>query len=213
MNFKYYKTSNLIISILVLSLLIAPGSKRLESLIQKSEYLNSIYSYIGNFSTVAILTLFLILINNILWKYVACKWLVDLPNLNGRYQGELTSTYIDPQSQLPVRKKCIIEICQNASEIKIHSYYGDHNSSLQSSESISVSEEIRKLSNGFFEIFYIFSNTANTSSPQLDNHIGTCQLKYHPDLKSLVGEYYNKRGYKGRIDVTFVQKTILGRFN
>lgn len=213
MNLKYYKTDRLIALIIIASLIITPISSYIEKQISTIELLNSIYSYIGTFSTISILTLLLFTINNFLWKIKALRWLVDLPDLNGRYEGELISTFNDSITGQSTKKKCVIEITQNASRIKIHSYYGDSNTSQPTSESTSVSEEILQLSNGIFEVFYIFTNSANTLETQLDNHIGTCHLKYFPDNFSLTGEYYNKRGYKGTINVKLTQKNILGRLN
>lgn len=211
MNFKYYKTERLIILILVLTFFITPLSNLLEGAISKNKDLNSLYSYIGIFSTISILTFLLFLINQYLWKFKLLKWLVNIPNINGRYEGELVSTYIDTSTNLPTRKKCVIEVYQTASKIKIHSYYGDINTHQQTSQANSISEEIIEQSNGLFEVYYIFSNAANTLETQLNNHIGTCSLKYFPDVKLLEGEYYNQRGLKGTIRVTFVQSNLLGR--
>lgn len=211
MNFKYYKASILIPFILILSLIITPFSSCIESKISQIENLKDIYSYIGTFSTVSILTLILIFINNVLWKYKISKPLIDLPNLNRRYEGTLTSTFLDPPTQQQTQKKCVLEIKQTASSIKIHSYYGDLNSTHETSNSTSVGEEIVKLPNDLFEVFYIFTNDANSLVTQLNNHKGTCSLKYFPDIRTLEGEYYNQRGYKGTIKVSFIQKKTLGR--
>ncbi len=148
-----------------------------------------------------------------MWKFSFLKWLVNVPNLNGRYEGELISTFIDTETNLPIRKKCVIEVSQNASKIKLHSYYGELDNSQQTSQASSVSEEIVKLSSGFFEVFYIYSNSANALETKLNNHNGTCSLKYFPDIKVLEGEYYNQRGLKGTIKATFVQEKLLGRLN
>ncbi len=211
MNFKYYNSGFLIVFVLILTFLVAPLSQCIEYEISKNDDLNRIYDYVGVFSTISILTFILLLVNNYLWKFCIFKWLVDLPNLNGRFEGELISTYIDPITQQPTKKKCIIEVVQSASVIKIHSYYSDIGSSIQTSTASSVSEQIIKNSNGIFEVFYVFTNSASTLSTQLHNHIGTCSLKYYPDIKILEGEYYNQRGYKGTIKVIFLQRKILGR--
>lgn len=213
MNLKNFKISVLIPLILISTLLITPFSNWLESEISKIENWKDIYSYVGAFSTISILTFILYLINNFLWKWQISKPLVDLPNLNGRYEGTLNSTYINPSSQQQTQKKCVLEIKQTASYIKIHSYYGDLNSNTKSSCSKSVSEEVIKSSNDIFEIFYIYTNDANSLDSELHNHKGTCILKYYPNIKTLEGEYYNQRGFKGTIKVSFTQKTTLGRLN
>lgn len=211
MNFKYYKTERLIVLILILTFIITPLSSLIEETISRNKDLNSLYSYVDIFSTISILTFFLFLINQYLWKSELLKWLVNIPNLNGRYEGELVSTFIDTSTNLPIVKKCVIEVYQTASKIKIYSYYGDLYTQQQTSQANSVSEEIVEQSNGFFEIFYIYSNAANALETQLNNHLGTCGLKYFPDLKLLEGEYYNQRGLKGTIKVNFVQSKLLGR--
>lgn len=211
MNLRYYHTERLIITILILTFFITPISGFIENYISKIDQLNTPYGYVGIFSTVSILVLILTLINTVLWKFKIFRWLVNIPNLNGRYEGELISSFIDPVTNLPTKKKCVIEISQNASECKINSYYGDWNTQMQTSDATSVLEEIVKKSNGVFEVFYVFSNTANALQNHLHNHIGTCSLKYFKDIKTLDGEYYNQRGFKGTIKVTFTQKELLGR--
>jgi hypothetical protein len=213
MNFKYYHTERLIILILSLTLVITPLSNYIEEKIATNKAINILYGYIGIFSTISILTLALLVINNYLWQFKAFKWLVNMPNLNGRYQGELVSTFIDTTTNQQTRKRCVIEVKQNASKIKLHSYYGDLNSLQQTSQAESVSEEIIEQSNGIFEVFYIFTNSASALETQLNNHIGTCSLKYFSDTKILEGEYYNQRGLKGTIKVSFLQSKLLGRLN
>ncbi|MDV3627812.1 hypothetical protein CMU78_05925 [Elizabethkingia anophelis] len=211
MNFKYYNTQRLIILILIISFLIAPLSAYLENWISKIKLLSTVYSYVGIFSTITILTLVLLLINNCLWKTKFFKWLVNIPNLNGRYEGELISTFTDQQNPINTKKKCIVEIKQTASKIKLHIFFGDVITNTQTSQANSISEEIIEQSNGIFEIFYIYSNNANSIQTQLNNHIGTCSLKYFSDIKVLDGEYYNQRGFKGNIRVQFTQRKTLGR--
>lgn len=213
MNFKYYNSKNLILLILALTFFITPISKFIEEKIFESGNFNILYGYFGIFSTISLLTIVLILIDNYLWKYNFFSFLVDLPDLNGRYEGELISTFIDPSTNQKIKKKCVLEINQNASKIKINSFYGDIFSLQETSNSVSVSEEIIKLENNFFEIFYIFTNNAASLQEELNNHIGTCKLKYFKDKKSLEGEYYNDRGYKGTIHVSFIQTQKLGRLN
>ncbi|TRW23629.1 hypothetical protein FMM05_13290 [Flavobacterium zepuense] len=212
MNFRYYHTSKLIILILVLVFFISPLAQWIEKEISLNKYLNTVYGYVGVFSTISILSIILLAIDKYLWKYFICKWLINIPNLNGRYEGILTSTFIDPATQLPMKKKCILEIKQSASETKIYTYYGDLGSTIQTSQAFSVSEEIVKNSNDIFEIFYIYTNNPNTLIQQLHNHLGTGHLKYYLDIKVLEGEYYNQRGLKGTLRVNFVQKKTVGRF-
>jgi hypothetical protein len=211
MNFRYYNSGKLIILILTLVFLISPFSQWIETLISSNGRINTIYGYIGAFSTISILSLILFIVDEYLWRLYIFKWLINIPNLNGRYQGKLVSSFIDPITQLPTEKSCVLEIKQSGSQIKIYSYYGDIGSNIQTSQAFSVSEEIVKNNNDIFEVYYIFTNTPNTLINQLHNHLGTCNLKYFPDIKVLEGEYYNQRGFKGILKVNFVQTETVGR--
>ncbi len=211
MNFRYYNSGKLIALILVLVFFISPFSQWIERLISSVEFLNIIYGYVGIFSTISILSLTLFLINEWLWKFSIFNWLINIPNLNGRYEGILTSSFIDTSTHKETEKRCVLEIKQSGSEIKIYSYFGNIESDIQTSQAFSVSEEIIKNANEIFELFYIFTNNPNSLVEQLHNHSGTCALKYLPDIKTLEGDYYNQRGFKGNIKVSFIQRKTVGR--
>lgn len=210
MNFKYYKTSALIPSILVLAVIFNSVSNYIETAINKQQELTEIYSYIGVFSTISLITLTLTFINFIGWKWTIFKWLINIPNLNGRYTGELISSFLDVNGN-PVVKDCTIEIKQSASSIHIFSYYGDKGTNIQTSLAYSVSEELVEEKNGLFQLFYIFTNEPDTLLTQLNNHAGTAKFRYFPDILSLEGDYYNQRKNIGTIKVKYEQSKRLGR--
>ena len=212
MNFKYYKTDRLIIFLLVLSVIYNYVSNFLEDFIKQYPFFQQIYSYVGTFSTVALITATLIFIDFIGWKYSVFKWLVDIPNLNGRYKGELISSYQSSPGVF-VRKIFVMEIKQTASKLEIFSYSGDSGNNTPTSSSMSRSEQIKPESNNnASSIYYIFSNE---TSPllTLNNHFGTAEVKYFKDIKKLEGQYYNQRGNIGKIEVLFEGKKLLGRLN
>jgi hypothetical protein len=210
MNFKYYKTSALIPFILVLAVIFNYVSNYIETAINKQQQLSEIYSYIGVFSTISLITLTLTFINFIGWKWTIFKWLINIPNLNGRYTGELISSFLDVNGN-PVVKDCTIEIKQSASSIHIFSYYGDKGTNIQTSLAYSVSEELVEEKNGLFQLFYIFTNEPDTLLTQLNNHAGTAKFRYFPDILSLEGDYYNQRKKIGTIKVKYQQSKRLGR--
>mgnify|MGYP003609872900 CR=1 FL=1 len=212
MNFKYYKTDRLIIFLLVLSVIYNYVSNFLEDFIKQYPFFQQIYSYVGVFSTLTLITLTIIVIDIIGWKYKAFTWLVDIPNLNGRYKGELISSYQSSPGVF-VNKLFVMEIKQTASKLYIFSYFGDLSNNTSTSSSINVSEQITPdQNNNSSNLFYIFSNE---TSPllNLNNHTGTAKLKYFKDAKKLEGEYFNQRGNTGKIEVVFEQKKLLGRLN
>lgn len=210
MNFKYYKTQNLIVFILVLSVIYNYLSGILEDFIKQYPFFQQIYSYVGVFSTLTLITLTVIMIDMIGWKFKIFKWLVDVPNLCGRYKGELISSYQSSPGVF-VHKLFVMEIKQTASKLIIYSYCGDLINNTLTSSAVSVSEQIISESNeNSCNVYYIFSNE---TAPllNLNNHAGTGKLKYFIDVKKFVGEYYNQRGNTGKIEVVFEQKKLLGR--
>lgn len=211
MNFKYFRISALVPFILILGLILQPVSDWIEDSLKVYPRLSTIVDYIDTLSTLGMITLFLAFMNVWGWRLQIFKWLVDLPNLNGRYIGRLTSSYVDPSTGRNVEKDCVLEVKQSASGIHIHAYYGDLATQTLSSASFTTSEQIIKESNGFFTVYYIFTNEPETLSVQLNNHDGTSKFKYFPDTQVLDGEYYNRRGNTGKINVRFVQKKLLGR--
>lgn len=210
MNFKYYKSGALVPFILIMGVGYGLLSGKIQECLKGLDALTQINDYIGIFSTIGLITLTFLFINNIGWKWGIFKWLIDIPNLNGRYKGELISSFLDANGK-PVVKDCVIEIKQTGSSIHVFSYYGDKGANTQSSRAYSVSEELVQEKNGLFQLFYIFTNEPDTLITQLNNHSGTSKFKYYPDVKTLDGDYYNQRQNIGTIKVTFEQKQLLGR--
>lgn len=210
MNFRYYKTERLIALILVLAIFCSYISDKIEHVLVKWELISRANNWIDTFSTVSLIIFIFIIINRYAWKFVFLKWLIDIPDLNGRYSGMVISSYLGLNGE-PEKKECVIEIKQTASAIHIFAYFGDFGTHLRTSRSHSVSEQLVKESNGLFLLYYIFTNETEALQVQLNNHLGTARLKFYPDTKTLDGEYYNQRKNIGTIEVQFLQKKLLGR--
>lgn len=206
MNFKYFNIGALISFVIILSILFGLLSDWIEKFLQPFSTAAQIYKYINPLSTLGLITLTLLFINKVGWKWYVFKWLVDIPNLNGRYEGTLISSYRGE------RKDCVLEIKQTASSIHIFAYFGSVQTNDKTSKSVSVSEQIVLEKNGLYKLFYIFSNESDTLQIQLNNHEGTSKLYYYPDVKRMEGDYYNQRGNTGTLNVEFKQKKLLGRF-
>ncbi|MBB5645984.1 hypothetical protein [Pedobacter cryoconitis] len=213
MNFKYYKTNALLVLVAILIIIanilikvFGPYANNLTTGRFKEE-IETISDYLGVFGVLGIVGVFLWLIDNYLWKTWAFNWLVDLPNISGRYTGLLQSDY-NGNFQMHI----VLEICQTASGVKINGYFANHGTTIQTSTSYSYSELIAKGQDGFFTLSYQFANAPNLTSTQIYQHGGTVSLKYFPDIKVLTGEYYNIRKNLGSIDVSFVDEKLLGRF-
>ncbi len=210
-NFKYYKTKSLLVLILGLYIFSAALKKVIDPMMLFPESMGEVLTLAGWLKPMAAISLVFFLINEYLWKYQFMKWLIDIPNLNGRYSGELISSYIGADNQ-PVKKDCVIEIKQNASGIHVSTYYADKGSEVQTSTADSIAEEIIKEKNGSFTLHYIFANEPNSMMDALTKHKGTASFIYFADKKQLDGEYYNSRLNKGTMTLTYEDKKCLHRF-
>ncbi|MCB9352085.1 MAG: hypothetical protein H6573_32020 [Lewinellaceae bacterium] len=215
LNFKYYNTGSLILLILVLSAIYVIFEEIISSVINLpdglQESITTLNGYLGWLSPVAFIGLILFLINEYWWKNWWMNWLVNIPDLNGRYSGELISSYQGEDGK-PVMKDCVMEIKQNASSIHICTYYADKGTNVQNSMSYSVAEEVVKEKNGSFTLYYLFTNEPDNMNEALRKHDGTAKFTYLADKRELVGEYYNHRLNKGAMRVRYEGKVLLHRF-
>lgn len=217
MNFKYFKPEAFICLIIALTILFTALSHKLIALLKPFEFASQINEGIHIVSTLSLIIFTFLFLNSIGWKWKIFKWLIDIPNLNGRYRGQLISSYLD-ENKAPIVKDCAIEIKQTASTIKIFSYSSDSGKNIQTSCSSSDMEDLIKDGDGFFILKYVFSNKADTLQSQLYNkqtqiynHSGVQEFKYFPDKRILKGEYYNQRQNIGKVEVKFEQDKLLSR--
>jgi hypothetical protein len=184
-------------------------STKLQYYIAKNALVHEAYDFIDIFSTIALITFVLLFINQIGWKWSIFGWkpfgfLVDVQNLNGRYTGELNSSFNGGTAML-----CVLEIKQNASRIKVYAYFGDLTTRLQSSKSVSVSEDLINEDNNTTILSYNFDNKSEPNLPT-GNHFGAATLTCYPD-KKLMGPYFNQKSNTGSINVLFQTHELKGR--
>ena len=111
LSFKYYRTTPLIIIILVSATLL----DKLVLLILDLLSNNGIELEVIRIpSNVVIISSFLVIYNILLWKLPVFKFLVNVPNLNGRYAGKIEYFHKDTRHY----KNCALEVVQNASKIR-----------------------------------------------------------------------------------------------
>ncbi|MEZ4966042.1 MAG: hypothetical protein R2791_12445 [Saprospiraceae bacterium] len=215
LNFKYYNTGSLIVLILVLSVIYVMLKEGLGAIVHIPEPLqiplDALNEYLGWVSPLAFIGVVFFVINEYLWRYPWMNWLVDVPDLNGRYKGELVSSYVGTDGQ-QVKKECVLEITQNASAIHVYAYHADKGSTVQTSMAYSITEEIVKEKNGSFTLYYLYANEPDSMIEALNKHNGTAKFIYLADKRQLVGEYYNHRLNKGTMNLTFEGKKRFHRF-
>lgn len=210
MNFKYYNTDRLILLVIALAFIFGTIATSIHHFVtDKPEPIPSIIVFTDSFTLPFFMFTFLYFINNKWWKNGLFKWLIDIPNLNGRYVGKVQSSYLE--NGQPKIIDCVLEIKQTASNIHIFGYFGELNGGVISSTSVSTSESIVKEKNDFFRLYYVFTNETGGLPEKPNNHSGTAKLLYFPDKKMLEGEYYNMLKNNGIISVTFEQYVLLGR--
>lgn len=210
MTFKYYKTTPLIISILILAALVdfAAGNWINPFLAQ---YLSA-GSHFRIPTTVSILGIIFFSYNQYLWKLPVFNLLMNVPDMNGRYRGKINYRWNDVDKE----KECFIEIVQTASKIKIQSYFSNGGNEKTSSKSLV--EDIRQEEDGFFDVYLFYQNSGTKQNGGLDCHEGANKLRFIPRTNGkrsrLTGHYFTNRQIqtRGEIEATFLSKKIEGKF-
>ncbi len=208
MSFQYYRTKPLIIAILLLTGLVNYFLLHIAK--PAIDYFS--LEEIRLPSTLAIVTFILFLYNQYIWKWAPLGWLVKVPNVNGRYKGNIDFVW----ANTPDKKECTVEIVQTASSIKVSTYY--NNGDKEKTSSKSVVEAIQKEDDGFYTIYFFYHNGGTKGDGKLDSHEGATVLKYLPAEKNkpaqLTGHYFTNRKTqtRGEIKAYFKSKKIKGKF-
>lgn len=210
MNFKNYKSTALVSFIVILAIFCNVFYLKLDKCLSQFPKIKEVSNYIGFLSILGLMTLVIKLIDSYFWKTILTNPIIEIPDLNGRYEGIMTSSFIDPSIKEPIVLRCVMEVTQNASNIHVFTYIGKDD--VQTSCSETICEVLKKKENGFYTLYYNYENNSNLNV-DLNDHKGTAYLDYFHDIKSLRGNYFNERRNNGTIDVKFVSKNLIGRFN
>lgn len=210
MTFKYYKTTSLIITIILLSGLIDLCiGKLINPFIVQNLFLKN---HISVPTTLSILGGLFAIYNQYLWKLPFFKLLMCVPDMSGRYEGKISYEWKGKNEE----KNCFIEIKQTASKIKLNTYFSDDKN--QSTSSKSIVEDIKYQEDGFYEIFLFYHNAGSKKNGELDSHDGANVIRYIPDStgvnNQLIGHYFTNRRIqtRGEIEATLISKKLNGKF-
>lgn len=212
LNFKHYNTGALISFVFVSYFLLIFICNQIGQIIGElvppsfASTLDQIKEFANVLSPTFLLGVILAWIDKSLWKYTFMNWLIDIPDLSGRYVGEGQSSY---QNTL---MDCVYEITQTASILHINAYFRVKGSNSDSSSGEMRSGELIKQTNGSYKVYFIYENKENRLDPNSKDHQGASVLTYFPDTKTLQGDYFNSRPNQGNIKVTFKQEKLLYRF-
>lgn len=147
-----------------------------------------------------------------LWNKKILNKLVKVPDMRGRYAGELISNYLTNGSNTEI--DCVLEITQTASTIKANMYF-ENSDPLKQTKSISTLETIEGTEdNNIFQLNFNHTNSGQREKGGLNKHEGVTMLLYNRDNRSFHGEYFNspERGTYGQISVGYESLKLQHKF-
>lgn len=208
-NIKFY---------IIFSLLVSVPAFWLSS--QISIYLNglhetnvlrylSLWGFVEAPTAITIILFVFWVFNNYFWKWLPIRKLFGIPNINGRYEGEMISSFIETKEQNGAYKTAI-EIKQTLTKITVCLY-------TERSCSYSLTANLCKNNNGNYELVYVYQNKTSAMGADSDmrDHNGTAILGIFDDGNNLNGNYFNnprERGRYGKIKVSKISYKIKGSF-
>lgn len=145
------------------------------------------YWWIDTPSVFGFYGIFFGLFNNCLWKIPLLRkiGLIETPNLNGHYEGEIKTSYDDFQTP----KKVQYEIVQKWNKILIFSET-ETSTSKSLTAAFSLSDVNRK------SIVFSYQNTPKIDAHQtMNTHCGFADF-YFNNTDAIIGEFFNGRNRK-----------------
>jgi len=139
-----------------------------------------------------------------LWRVALFRWVgvVFLPDLSGRWAGELRSSFDNHSVAHPIA----VEIRQTFSAAHVCTY------SVQS-QSASITSAFVCEPNARYALHYEYQNIPMiNAAPTMHIHYGTAALQQGADQSTLEGNYYNwgrdERGHIGTLKLTLTEKSL-----
>lgn len=139
------------------------------------------------------------------------KWLLKLLNLHdvrGIYEGHIISSFHNENDPAlsNIKRYAKVKIIQNINGLHVSGdYYSDQDMKDLTSSFTSSNEEIKKLPDGNFQLYYFFSSKGDQfhrdhTKYGLNNHEGICNLTFHTDQETMEGYYFNReRSSHGKV--------------
>lgn len=211
MHFRYYKSEKLILFLIGLTVLIgAFVTFIIHPCVEHApDTIRNFIVFTELFSVPFFISMVFYYINQIGWKKKIFKWLIDIPNLNGRFEGSIISSFMKDGKNVEI--PFALEIVQTASSIHISSYYLNPELN-EGTASYSVIEQIEKQKNGSYKLYYLYTNMPGKVNTTLTQHEGTASCVYYEDKKEFEGGYYNSRKNMGSFVARFTSDKLIHRF-
>lgn len=136
-------------------------------------------------------------------------WLVLIPDLNGTWEGELRSEWIDPVTGQKIPpKKVLLVIKQTLFETHCCQMTAE-------SKSFSRAATIQSSPDGHLKVLeFTYSNSPKISVQHRSSpHDGACSMEViEKPHRKLLGKYWTDRGTKGELDFKFQSKELRQEF-
>lgn len=119
-----------------------------------------------------------------MWKWKLINRFINVPNLNGIYEGILKSSFDGFLKEL----KFTLKIKQDFENISIVMEMKE-----QTSKSYSINAYIEKKNDEILLIYTYQNDPFDKTSPTLTEHKGTTILRFNSDLKTFKGHYFTDK--------------------
>lgn len=130
------------------------------------------------------------LFNNYIWRFKLVAKLLEVPNINGCYKGELISMYKDPHSGKVVDPiKMELKVTQTYEEILFISIFPN-----SPSESRSEMGALMSFDRDIAEFIFAYDNKSEETNIENHHHEGMNRLKFNIVHGEVSGNYFNNRG-------------------
>lgn len=137
------------------------------------------------------------------WRWGICRrmGLVEIPDLSGRYEGTLVSTFTDSEGR-PVERAVALDVVQSWTRIKIEMTVRSGQSSSMSTSALGSVKSDGTASC----LTYIYRNQVNPGLADADmgDHDGAADLRVYADGR-VSGRYFNSRPRAGTMTLQRVR--------
>ncbi len=178
--FKYYRPSFLIGLIITIFIIVY---------LAKDHWTLSI-------SILSIVSFFILIITEYLWKYFPFKCLFWIDDFSGKYEGIIKYQYLDSNKKVKKgEKRQVKHIKQTGSKITISTQTYDKNGKL-SSPSVNSSMYVERAKDQeAYNIIFNYLNDGNPLKKRVNTHYGTEILRFEKidGVKSISGRYFTER--------------------
>lgn len=133
----------------------------------------------------AVFGIIFLIFDAVFWKIPIVSRIVGVPNVSGSWDVEGQS--YDATEEPTFAWQARIEITQKYQKISIHLRTG-------SSESHSVTAAVIPEGRAGYRLIYSYRNAPKPGEPELNPHMGHCELSFSTNLETAEGHYFNSGG-------------------